>query len=67
MSAILEVKWNGKRFPLEFATSNELQQTTVKELKSLCERITGAEPSTMKINAFGGKINQHVNIVKLTS
>lgn len=56
MSAILEVKWNGKRFPLEFESAQDLQQTTVKELKSLCQRITGADPSTMKINAFGGKV-----------
>lgn len=55
MSASLEIKWNGKRFPVEFSSVKELEQTTVKELKQICERITGVNPRDMKINAFGGK------------
>ncbi|KAL9539936.1 hypothetical protein MBANPS3_009981 [Mucor bainieri] len=57
MSANLEIKWNGKRFPVEFSSAKELQQTTVKELKQICERITGVNPKDMKINAFGALMN----------
>jgi hypothetical protein len=55
MSAILEIKWNGKRFPIEFRNAKELEGTSVKDLKSICQRITGVDPENMKINAFGGK------------
>ncbi|KAF1799512.1 hypothetical protein V8B55DRAFT_1590312 [Mucor lusitanicus] len=57
MSASLEIKWNGKRFPVEFSSVKELEQTTVKELKQICERITGVNPRDMKINAFGALMN----------
>ncbi|KAI8637047.1 hypothetical protein BD408DRAFT_425214 [Parasitella parasitica] len=57
MAAHIEIKWNGKKFPIEFSSVKELQQTTVKELKSTCERITGVSPSDMKINAFGALMN----------
>lgn len=56
MSANLEIKWNGKRFPIDFSSAKELEQTTVKELKQICGRITGVSPRDMKINAFGGKL-----------
>lgn len=55
MSANLEIKWNGKKFPIEFSSVKELEQTTVKQLKNKCERITGVSAKDMKINAFGGK------------
>jgi hypothetical protein len=54
MSAILEVKWNGKRFPVEFQDAKELETTTVRDLKTCIQRMTGADPSCMNINAFGG-------------
>ncbi|CEP17025.1 hypothetical protein [Parasitella parasitica] len=57
MSANLDIKWNGKKFPIEFSSAKELQQTTVRELKNICERFTGVSPSDMKINAFGALMN----------
>ncbi|CAO0789878.1 unnamed protein product [Mucor circinelloides] len=57
MSANLEIKWNGKRFPIDFSSAKELEQTTVKELKQICGRITGVSPRDMKINAFGALMN----------
>ncbi|KAI7899196.1 uncharacterized protein BX663DRAFT_521759 [Cokeromyces recurvatus] len=57
MSAVLQVKWNGKYFPLEFETTKQLEQTQVKELKSYCQRITGIHPSNMAIYAFGALMN----------
>ncbi|KAI8975352.1 hypothetical protein BDF20DRAFT_822206 [Mycotypha africana] len=58
MSAILYVKWNGKRFPVEFTGTKELQDTTVRELKATCHHITGIDPKFMKINAFGAYMTQ---------
>ncbi|CAO3649702.1 unnamed protein product [Mucor fragilis] len=57
MAANLEIKWNGKRFPVEFSSVKELEQTSVKQLKQICERITGVSPRDMKINAFGALMN----------
>lgn len=57
MSAMIEVKWNGKQFPVEFASVRDLEKTTVKELKSNIQRVTGiSDTHSMKLNAFGGKL-----------
>lgn len=54
MSPILEVKWNGKQFPIEFRNEKELERSTVKDVKSICQRITGVDPKYIKLYAFGG-------------
>jgi hypothetical protein len=56
MSAVIDVKWNGKKFPIEFRNARELETTTVKELKANIQRMTGiADTSLMRLIAFGGK------------
>lgn len=56
MSVSIQVKWNGKKFPVEFQSVKELEATPVKELKAHIQRMTGADPATMRLQAFGGKI-----------
>ncbi len=55
MSAIIEVKWNGKKFPVEFQSVKDLETTTVKDLKSYIQRMTGINSNSLKLQAFGGK------------
>lgn len=55
MSAIIEVKWNGKKFPVEFQSIKELETTTVKHLKAYIQRMTGINANSIRLQAFGGK------------
>lgn len=55
MSAIIEVKWNGKKFPVEFQSVKELETTTVKHLKAYIQRMTGINANSIRLQAFGGK------------
>ncbi|GAA5798834.1 hypothetical protein EDC94DRAFT_397421 [Helicostylum pulchrum] len=57
MSVSIQIKWNGKKFPVEFQSVKELEVTPVKELKAHIQRMTGADPATMKLQAFGGDMN----------
>lgn len=57
MSATIEVKWNGKRFPVEFQTTKELETTSVRDFKLYIQRMTGVNPSTIRLQAFGGMCN----------
>ncbi|KAI8096057.1 hypothetical protein BDF21DRAFT_407370 [Thamnidium elegans] len=57
MSVSIQVKWNGKKFPVEFQSVKELEVTPVKELKAHIQRITGADPATMRLQAFGAAMN----------
>lgn len=52
--ATIEVKWQGRRFNVEFDDS-ELETATVHDLKDKCQKITNIEPSRMKLLAYGGK------------
>lgn len=53
--ATIEVKWQGRRFNVEFDDS-ELETATVHDLKDKCQKITNIEPSRMKLLAYGGKL-----------
>ncbi|KAI7896184.1 uncharacterized protein EV154DRAFT_492633 [Mucor mucedo] len=53
MSATIQIKWHHKKFPIEFASIKDLEATTVKDLKTHIQRLTGLEPSSMKLQAFG--------------
>ncbi|CAO3657183.1 unnamed protein product [Mucor hiemalis] len=57
MSATIEVKWNGKRFPVEFQTTKELETTSVRDFKWYIQRMTGVNPSTIRLQAFGALMN----------
>ncbi|KAI9481702.1 MAG: hypothetical protein EXX96DRAFT_567722 [Benjaminiella poitrasii] len=59
MSSVLVVKWNDKSFPIEFENSQALEQTSVGELKSYCQRVTGLEPSEMDMYAFGALMSHN--------
>lgn len=52
--ATIEVKWQGRRFNVEFDDS-ELETATVHDLKDKCQKITNIEPARMKLLAYGGK------------
>lgn len=56
MSALIEIKWHGKRFPIEFNSIDDLKRTTVKELKTYCSQMTGIEPDRIKLLVFGGSV-----------
>lgn len=53
--ATIDVKWNGKRFPVEFRSTKELESTSVKDFKLAIQRVTGVNASVVKLQAFGGK------------
>ncbi|ORE02047.1 hypothetical protein BCV72DRAFT_339002 [Rhizopus microsporus var. microsporus] len=57
MSAFIEIKWHGKRFPIEFNSIDDLKRTTVKELKTYCSQMTGIEPDRIKLLVFGAVMN----------
>lgn len=57
MSANIQIKWNSKKFPIEFPSVKDLETTSVKDLKTHIQRMTGADPSTMRLQAFGGMYN----------
>ncbi|CDH52022.1 predicted protein [Lichtheimia corymbifera JMRC:FSU:9682] len=50
--ATIEVKWQGRRFNVEFDDS-ELETATVHDLKDKCQKITNIEPARMKLLAYG--------------
>lgn len=54
--ATIQVKWQSRRFNVEFDDS-ELETATVHDLKDKCQKITNIEPSRMKLLAYGGKDN----------
>ena len=55
MTATIEIKWNGKRFPVEFHNVKELESTSVRNLKAHIQRMTGVDSSQIQLQAFGGK------------
>lgn len=57
MSATIQIKWHHKKFPIEFATVKDLETTAVKELKTHIQRLTGVDPSNMKLQVFGGMLS----------
>ncbi|KAI8976510.1 hypothetical protein BDB01DRAFT_838032 [Pilobolus umbonatus] len=51
MSVSIDIRYDGKQFPLEFENKQQLESTTVRELKELCEKVTGVHD--LKLSAFG--------------
>lgn len=54
MSVSIQVKWGRKKFPVEFHSVQDMEATPVKELKAHIQRMTGVDPSSMRLQAFGG-------------
>jgi hypothetical protein len=55
MSVVIKVSWQGKKFPVEYNSVQELKQATVKDLKEYCSRMTGIDSHKINLLAFGGK------------
>lgn len=54
MSVVIKVSWQGKKFPVEYNSVQELKQATVKDLKEYCSRMTGIDSHKINLLAFGG-------------
>ncbi|KAL0089392.1 hypothetical protein J3Q64DRAFT_1728409 [Phycomyces blakesleeanus] len=49
----IELKWSSKRFTFQFEDENELEKTTVRELKAKCQKVTEVKSDFIKLLANG--------------